>query len=87
MTLLKDGQKKTNKNSPQFLLNFSGHKHASRLGHKSFERWDPKLCLKYKNLSVQYQRAEIKSKTIGGIRFQKFDQSDIFKSDTVAIYA
>ena len=26
---------------PQFLLNFSGYKHARRLGHDSLERWDP----------------------------------------------
>ena len=29
------------KNAPQFLLNFSGHKHARRLGYDSLERWDP----------------------------------------------
>ena len=29
------------KNGPQFLLNFSGCKHARGLGHNSLERWDP----------------------------------------------
>ena len=29
------------KNAPQFLLNFSGYKHARKLGHNSLERWDP----------------------------------------------
>ena len=29
------------KNAPQFLLNFSGCKHARRMGHNSLERWDP----------------------------------------------
>ena len=29
------------KNAPEFLLNFSGCKHARRLGHNSLERWDP----------------------------------------------
>ena len=39
------------------MLNFSGYKHARR--HNSFERWDPYLCLEYKNISVWYQGAEI----------------------------
>ena len=47
------------KNTSQNLLNFSGYKHAKRLGHVSFEKWDPYLHLEYKNFSVQYQRAEI----------------------------
>ena len=29
------------KNAPQILLNFSGYKHARKLGHNSLERWDP----------------------------------------------
>ena len=29
------------KNAPPSLLNFSGYMHARRLGHISFERWDP----------------------------------------------
>ena len=29
------------KNAPQFLLNFSGYKHARKQGHNSLERWDP----------------------------------------------
>ena len=49
------------KNAPQFLLNFSGYKHARRLRHNPLERWDPWLCLEYKNLYVQYLGAEIKS--------------------------
>ena len=46
------------KNALQFLLNFSGYKHARRLGHNSLERWDLH-CLEYKNFSVQYLGAEI----------------------------
>ena len=33
------------KNVPQFLLNFSGYKHARRLGHNSFERLGTKTFL------------------------------------------
>ena len=47
------------KNAPQFLLKFSGYKHAKRLRHNSLERLDPKLHVEYKNFSVQYLRAEI----------------------------
>ena len=37
---LKGGAKKK-LTLPQFLLNFSGYKHARRLRHNSLERWDP----------------------------------------------
>ena len=48
-TLLDDGKLqakwwvkiKLTKLAPQFLLNFSCYKHAGRLGHNSFERFDP----------------------------------------------
>ena len=30
------------------LLNFSSYKQTRRMGHISFERWDPQLCLEYK---------------------------------------
>ena len=38
--IIKGWQKKPNKNVPQFLLNFSGYKHARRLGLNSLERGD-----------------------------------------------
>ena len=34
------------------LLNLSGYKYARRLGHISYERWDPKIHLEYKTFSV-----------------------------------
>ena len=33
--------KKLTKHGPQFLLDYSCSKHASMLGHNSFEKWDP----------------------------------------------
>ena len=53
-------KKTLTKLAPQFLLNFSGFKHARRLGHDSFERGDPELRPEY--LSVRYQGAEIWAK-------------------------
>ena len=51
--------KKLNKISSQFFLDVFGYKHARRLAYNSFERRDPLLHLEYKNISVQYQGAEI----------------------------
>ena len=45
-------------NDLQSLLNFSGYKLARRLGHISFEMWDPKVRLEYKNFYVRYSGAE-----------------------------
>ena len=42
-----------------YLLNFSGYKHAKKLVHILFQRWDPYLRLEYKTISVWYQGAEI----------------------------
>ena len=47
------------KHVPPSLLDLSGYMHARRLGHISFERWDPKLRFEYKQFTVRYLGAEI----------------------------
>ena len=55
----KGWQKKPNKNAPQFLHNFSGYKHAKRLGHSSI--WSTKTFQyeirepRYKQNKIGYQ--------------------------------
>ena len=41
MEHIKGGAQKLTKLAPHFLHNLSSYKHARRLGHISFERWDP----------------------------------------------
>ena len=41
------------------LLNFSGRKHVRMLVYISFETQDPQVHLKYKNIFVRYQEANI----------------------------
>ena len=75
--------------APPSLLNFSAYKCARRLGHILFERWDPKLLLKYKTFLYDITEPRYKQIKIG-YQISKIlftGQSSVLKSDVPYCFA
>ena len=61
-TLKGETKRNLTKLAQLFLLSFSGYKHDRRLGHNLFEKWDPKLHLKYKNFLYDIREGSYEKK-------------------------